>query len=265
MLRLTDALVHDLERTAINLTASAASGFHLVERPVGRAHQRLRQISRVVDERHEHQGIALPDEPLGRDRLIAVGRTVSLQVPGLHVRRRHLERVSFPHPGREPGERVRRVFGRVRASVHPDRALAQTEQNVESLHLIGQRVHHLGNLQTRGTAKPINPGVRPALLFGNGEPTRIPTGRSQLAGVVEWQPREITNQKTRAPVPQVFVEEVCPVTVDVGPDRDERHVGGRRSAVRRFLCQRRLPHARAGRAATTVNSSSSHPHSTSDL
>src|SRR5439155_17716612 len=79
------------------------------------------EIYGIIRDADMGQHIPAPDEMLDEGHLIA-GRGVCTPVPALFdMRRGHRQHVAFPDSGRESHPRVWRVFGRVRASVHPDR------------------------------------------------------------------------------------------------------------------------------------------------
>ena len=85
---------------------------------------RLGEVHGIGDHRGVRQVIAVADEELDERRLIALRQTVAPQPALLEMRRLHFERLPDETSGREAHPRVRRLRRRMRAAVHPDRAVS---------------------------------------------------------------------------------------------------------------------------------------------
>ena len=57
-----------------------------IQDPVRGADERLLEVDGIVDDRDDHQVVAMPDEPLGHRRPVAVRDAVALEPAGLQMR-----------------------------------------------------------------------------------------------------------------------------------------------------------------------------------
>ncbi len=101
-----------------------------IEKPVVAAHQGLGQIHRIFNHCDHRQVVAMPRPVLREDGFVAARNAVAAHVIGLQMGGGDGEHVAFPHAGGKALPGVRRVVGRMRASVHPDGALAIPSQHV---------------------------------------------------------------------------------------------------------------------------------------
>ena len=110
-----------------------------------RADERLLEVHRVVDDRHQRELIAMPDEMLRHRRLGTCGNAVPLDDAVFHVRRRDRQAVALDLARGEAFPQVLGIRRGMRPSVHPDDPVVATEHAFERVRdeLVGDRIDAL--------------------------------------------------------------------------------------------------------------------------
>src|SRR4029450_3636976 len=107
--RMARDFVYDFERPT--LIRHHIGGLH----PLRSADERLFQVDRIVDERHQRQIVAVADEMFGHDSVRAARNAVALNDAVFHVCRRDRQLIAFQLAGRETVPGMLGVLGRAGA------------------------------------------------------------------------------------------------------------------------------------------------------
>ena len=167
----------------------------------------LGQVDRILHEQRKREHVSVTPE-VGRDGgLIAAGRAVAADVPGLQVRRGGDELVAVPHPRGESCLIVRRVLRRTGPAVHPDRhrRARLPGGNDPRLHLAGDRIGNGPHPEAEGPGRDMPLRLEPAGALrhrddGLGKAERLGPSR-----FVERQPGPVVGVRARAPLERVFM------------------------------------------------------------
>ena len=136
--------------------------------------QRLREENRIFGDADVRQQISMFDVVLDQRHFIA-RRNIFAPMPALFdVRGRDRQHVPVPDAGRKPHPGVRRVFGRMRASVHPDRPalLVRTDGLVDRDELMRDGISFLPNPHLERAAMDVFHDVNLALMLRQRETSR---------------------------------------------------------------------------------------------
>ena len=147
-------------------------GFH----EVGGSNERLRQIHGIVDHRGQGKIVAVADPVFDQLRLVATRYAVAANPAVLQVRGCDDQDVALPLAGRESLPSVWGVRGRMRSTIHIDRALWSLPRNVgvPGDQLLRRGIDFLPDPQICGAAWTIIGRVGLALMFRQGEQGGVP-------------------------------------------------------------------------------------------
>src|SRR5262245_23054541 len=149
----------------------------------------------------------MPDEMLDYGDLVACRYVFTPMPPLLDVRRGDRQHVAFPNSSREPHPRVRGVFGRVGAAIHPDRAalFVRVDVFMNRNKLVSHFIPFFPNAYLQRASMDVFHDMHLALMFRKRKTTWT-VRQAPLAGVViDWQPQEFDERWPRKTLRVIFV------------------------------------------------------------
>src|SRR5438034_10871124 len=166
----------------------------------------------------------MPAEMFAEGDAIARWKSVAPRPPLLDVSGRDGEHAAAPLTGGKSHPRVRRVRGRMRAAVHPDRPflLVSTDVLLDRDQFLADGVALLPDSQLQRTTIDICGGVDLTLVLRSFQTQRIPTERPAARRVIHRQSEVIDERRSRDALWLILVVTGAPDAGQVGLAEDGR-------------------------------------------
>ena len=196
--------------------------------------ERLGQEHRIGDDADVREVVAVTDEMLGQRRAIAFGQAVAANPALLDVGGGDGQHVAFPRAGREPLPGVRRVLGRMRTAVHPDRARLFVGADVvlDRDERLGLGIALFPDAQLQRTAIDVRRNVHLALVLVERQARRVPAERPLARRFGDREAEIVDEVRTGDALGLIFVIARSPAAGEIGlrarwrrreGDRDEEN------------------------------------------